>query len=115
MADAIAFFRAFPQTRETLCCEVVAAWLEGQGVPIPYSRPVMLRMWRRGVRAGADAAARRLGFELVADASAGDIVLLLQSDGSEILGVCAGAAHVAAAGGAVLITTERPLAVWRRT
>lgn len=114
MPDTIAFFRGYPQTRDTLCCEVVAAWLEERDLSIPYSRAVMLRMWRRGVRVGADAAARRLGFAPVEESRAGDVVLLAQSDGSEILGVCAGPAHVAAGGGAVLITTERPLAAWRR-
>lgn len=115
MPDAISFFRAFPQTRETLCCEVVAAWLEQRGLRIPYTRTQMLRLWARGVGDGADVAARRLGFVAVEQPRAGDVVLLEQVDGSHILGVCAGPAHVAASGGGVLITTDRPLAAWRRT
>jgi hypothetical protein len=110
----VEFFRSYPQTRETLCAEVVAAWLRSRGVAVPYERGQMLRMWRRGVGAGAAIAARRLGFSRVEEPRSGDVVLLMQADGSEILGACAGDVCVAAGGGAVAITTDAPLAAWRR-
>lgn len=90
MTPIIAFVRAFPQTRQTLCCEVVAAWLSAHGLMQAIPRRAQIVMQGRlGAERGAQAIAARIGARTIlpSTACAGDIVLVPCVAGNRVLGL----------------------------
>ena len=101
MNAIVAFVRAFPQTDETLCSEVVAAWLHARGAMERLSRRAQIvTRGRHGTDGGADVFAARIGAREIepADVAEGDVVLVPCADGNRVLGIHLGGGMTVMAG-----------------
>ena len=113
---AVVFVRAFPQTKETLCSEVVAAWLQSRGLPRISRCEQIATKGRHGTDGGADLAATRIGAQEIApgDVQDGDIVLVPCAEGNRVLGIHIGEGMTVMAGfGAVHIGAFVVARAWR--
>ena len=112
--DVLTFMRAAVR-RDSLCCETVGAWLEAHGVRHCHDRAMMLRAWRRGIMRSATLAFGFIGLPEIGGGCArdGDVVLVMQEDGSQILGLCWRGRAVCAAGGRVAVLETPFLTAWR--
>lgn len=116
MNEIVAFFRAFPLRKDTLCSEPVAAWLRSRGVSVDMLRVDQKDLWGRGMIEGAREAARRVGAHEIApeEARAGDVALIAQQDEEPAMGVMFDGGFVAASFGRLIIVTEPVVvAAWR--
>lgn len=101
----IAFVRAFPLKRATLCSEPVVAWAHFLGHQ-PVSRKKQIRLWRAaGCAAGADRIAAALGLAEIAPGRLlpGDAALFEMVTGEAVLGVFGGDFSVVAGFGKIYI------------
>ena len=117
MNPVVVFARAFPQTKETLCSEMVAAWLhERQGAPRISRHEQVATKGRHGTDGGADLIAARLGAREIAPADVrdGDVVLVPCAEGNRVLGIHIGEGMTVMAGfGAVHIGAFVVDRAWR--
>lgn len=116
MNEIVAFFRAFPLRKDTLCSEPVAAWLRSRGVSVDMLRIDQRELWARGMIEGARDAARRVGAHEVApeEAQPGDVALIAQDGAEPAMGMMFEGGFVAASFGRLIIVTEPVVvAAWR--
>jgi hypothetical protein len=113
----VAFMRGFPQTRDTLCSEAVAAWLQARGLAPRISRRAqILTKARHGTDGGANLVADQIGASEIAPADVrdGDIVLVPCAAGNRVLGIHIGKGVTVMAGfGSVHIGNFEVNRAWR--
>jgi len=90
MDDVVAFMRAFPVRRETLCSEPVMAWLRAKGVDHPFDGRTQRRLFARvGFNNAVREIIARIGFvfELPRNVQPGEPVVARGVNGLAVCGL----------------------------
>jgi len=125
MSEIVAFFRAFPHTRETVCSEPVVAWLASRGVIEAADLPAQTQrdLWRRvqerrlTLRQAVRLCASRLDMTLheAGCAAPGEAVVMRSKGGAAALGVFLGdELCIASSFGQVVIVAADIAVVFRK-
>ena len=114
MRDPLDFVRANVRA-ESLCSDVVAAWISECGVPVGIGRVGQLRAWTQdGVLNGATKAAEQIGLSDIDPklAQEGDVAVGVLPNGDHALGIMRAGKFLVAASGTVAIHSGEILKAW---